>query len=235
MKSFVYFGLALLAFALGLALAAPSQAQSASDDATAEQVVPKHDSRFFFGPTARAVAPGSVYITWQEFILVSGAVGIDPGVTLLGGFTLVPGTSAQFVYVAPKLSVLQKEKTAVAVGAFIGAISSEMDPAGLLYGAVTRGTADAGVTLGIGFAFGDGEVYSKPAIMVGLERRLTKRTRLLSENYIIPEAGALFLLGVRMGSERMTFDIAGMTTSDVISDTEGWPFFPWGALTWSLR
>lgn len=225
----IVFGLVLLGFA------APVRAQSAADDSPADTFPAKHESRLFFGPTARAVSPGSVYITWQELILVSGAVGVNPGVTLLGGLTLVPGTSAQFVYVAPKLTVMQQEKTAVALGAFMGGISSDLQPAGLLYGAVTRGTADSGVTLGLGFAFGDGEVYSTPAIMVGFERRLTDRTRLLSENYIIPEAGALFLLGLRIGDERMTFDIAGITTDEVISETEGWPFFPWAALTWSLR
>ncbi len=215
MKIFFFFGLALLVHA------APAESQ--------------HDSRLFFGPTARSVAPGSVYITWQEFILVSGAVGVNSGVTLLGGLTIVPGTSAQFIYAAPKMTVMQHEKTAVAVGAFVGAISSELEPGGLVYGVVTRGTADAGATLGLGFAFGDGEAYSRPAIMAGFERRLTDRTHILSENYVIPGAGALFLLGVRIFDARMTFDLAGVTTDKVITKTKGLLLFPWVALTWSLR
>jgi hypothetical protein len=59
----------------------------------------------------------------------------------------------------------------------------------------TYGTANQNLTLGLGYAFAEGEVSSTPVVVLGGATRVSRRISLLNETYLAG-GGALGLLGV---------------------------------------
>ena len=66
--------------------------------------------------------------------------------------------------------------------------ASQDDPevAGILYGVTTFGQPDASLTAGLGYGFVGGDLADRPMVMIGGEKRLTRRMALVTENWIFP-------------------------------------------------
>jgi hypothetical protein len=172
-----------------------------------------HATRLFFGPTARAVPRGEGYFGVYELFFPFVTYGVTDRFTLSGGTPVIPEAIGQVFYLAPKLEVVRTPTVSVALGALAFFVTEEVDEgsAGLVYAVGTFGGPDASVSAGATVPFimsdADSEIVREPGFMLGGEYRLSRRTKLLSENYFVP-AGEVGLIsaGVRFFGERLSAD-----------------------------
>jgi hypothetical protein len=184
-------------------------------------------TRLLFAPTARPVGHGRGYFAdyWLFFPFV--AVGVGESVTLAGGISLIPGTD-QLIYAAPKVTLLNREDVSAGVGILAGTSTGSSDYGGLLYGIGTFGRSERAVSLGVGFAFGNGEMEERPVIMLGGELQVSGSVKLLTENYLVVgvKDGLLTSAGVRFFGDRLAADLGLMTLPALLDEMEGFPFIP---------
>jgi hypothetical protein len=191
-----------------------------------------NDTRLFFAPTGRMLAKGEGYFsdTWVFLLLFAG--GLTDRITLGAGFSVFPTDdfSQNVFYVTPKVGLIQSSNFNVAAGALIGVAGiADVDagPGGIVYTVATAGSPDASVTFGGGFVFAGSDFVDEPVMMLGGERRVSRRVSLASENYLVPSAGAgLVSYGLRLFGERMSVDFAFANPfgADVEQRFPGWPY-----------
>ncbi len=183
-------------------------------------------TRLLFAPTGRALKAGQGYFAAYEIFFPFIAVGVADFLTLAGGMTLFPGAENQLFYFAPKITPVRLEKFDLSAGVLFIKIPDEPDWAGIMYGVGTYGTEEAALTAGLGFGFAGGDVADKPLFQVGGELRLGKMTKLISENWLIPDSEVqLVSAGLRFFGDRLAADFAFFYPAG--ADTEGFPFLPW--------
>ena len=61
----------------------------------------------------------------------------------------------------------------------------------------------------------ESELADKPVLMIGGEKRIGKRTKIITENWIIPDFDVLFSLGLRWFGEKLAADFAIIRTIDM--------------------
>lgn len=163
-------------------------------------------TRLFFAPTGRTLEKGQGYFGVYELFLPFVSYGVSDAVTLSGGLPVLPGDVGAFVYVAPKVRLVNAPGTTVSAG-LLGAYATESgDFAGVLYGVGTLGDGENALTFGAGAPFADGDLFSA-IFMLGGETRISRRLKLLSENYFAPDLeGAILTGGVRFIGDRLSAD-----------------------------
>ena len=114
--------------------------------------------------------------------------------------------------ITPKFSIpIQEDNLNLGIGTtFVHVPSSDsfIDLA-IVNGALTIGSRDKNLTVGVGWGYADGEFSSQPVITLAGNIRLSRRFGLLSENWIVPSANvAILTLGFRVIGERITWDFA---------------------------
>ena len=155
-------------------------------------------TRLFFSPTARSLSAGTKRFS-AYYLFPSLAFGVTDRVDVSVGST-IPFISSGGSFIAIngnlKATLVQSDGFAAAVGGSAtvplasGAETSGV--AGTLYGLATIGGEASAVTLG---AYGfylfdfDGEVEDNlangTALLVGLEKQISDRFKLVSENYVV--------------------------------------------------
>ncbi len=196
-----------------------------------------NQTRLFFAPTGRSLKAGEGYFSVYEVVFPDVNYAILDNISIGGGIFPFSTSEYQLFWFTPKIGLIQKEKFALSTGLLHFQIHDEIDPNeedtdgetsdpmesfGIAYGVGTYGNRDYAVTLGVGFAYGD-DAGNRPAIMLGGEYRLTESTKLISENWIIPNMDDPFgLIGIRWFGKKMAVDFALGRTSgmDIIA-------FPW--------
>ena len=155
---------------------------------------------------------------WVLFSSVSYA--FTDNITVGVGTTTIPEVS--FYYFTPKVGVAATENLDFAVGALILKIPDHT--AGILYGVGTYTGNDVDFTLGLGYGFAADELADKPMVTVGFEKRISRRTAFISENWVFPGFDdPLFSYGIRFFGESMAVDVAFYNTFSGIS----FPGFPY--------
>ena len=188
-------------------------------------------TRLLFAPTARPLGSGKGYLANYYVFFPFIAYGVGDVVSLAGGISLIPASSSQLVYAAPKFTVHSSRRASVALGVLAG--TSTFDDAGgwagVFYALGTFGRPDASVTAGLGFGALDGRFSSRPALLLGLEWQVSNSAKLVSENYAIFPKGDSFILlsgGIRVFGQRLAADVALATFSYLLEEGGGFPFFP---------
>lgn len=199
----------VLVAALVIALAAPGavRAQSAAQPAEAWPADP-NPTRLFFAPTGRSLTKGEAYFGVYEVLLPFVQYGITNRISIGGGTPFVFGTgSGQPFWVTPKVQVVKTRATAASVGVLQFVNMGDLN-AGIAYGVVTQGSTDAAVTFGAGYAYASEDVSraGEPVVMLGAEKRLSKRLKFVTENYWFSGIG-LASGGLRFMGDRLSADI----------------------------
>lgn len=173
-------------------------------------------SRLFFTSTGRSVPKGEGYVSayWLFFPFVG--YGVTDRFTLAGGTPIVPGGIGEIVYLAPKYKVWDAEKLDMSVGALSFWYTPEADAGnlGILYGVGTYGTSDKALTFGAGWFYtnveDDFETSNEPVFMLGGERRVSRRVKLITENWFAVNPGVSGLVsgGFRFVGDRLSADFA---------------------------
>lgn len=171
-----------------------------------------HGTRLFFAPTARAIPKGEGYFGVYELFFPFVSYGLTDRFTLSAGTPIIPDYIGQIFYLAPKYEVVRAPGASAAVGVLaLFAPQEELDgSAGLIYGVGTFGNPDRAVTVGATVPFvatsEDSDLGNDPVFMVGAESRVGLRTKLLTENYVVPGEGSLISGGIRFFGERLSAD-----------------------------
>lgn len=164
-------------------------------------------TRLFFGPTGRPLRKGEVYLGVYEVVMPFVQVGITDRLSVGGGTPLVFGGGGNRPFwFTPKFTAIARERTQVAFGA-LHMLNLDDESVGIAYGAVTRGSRDSAVTVGVGVAYERFEDASPPVLMLGGEHRVRRNLKLVTENYVFDEGG-LVSAGVRFLTGRLSADLA---------------------------
>lgn len=189
-----------------------------------------NSTRLYFSPTARMLKKGDGYFS-DYFILLPGiAYGVTDNITIGGGMSLVPWVDLndQIFYFTPKIGLKASPNTNFAAGALIIAlpeVDDESPLVGILYGVGTFGSADGGLTIGLGYGFVDDQVADKPMFMIGGEKRFARRISFISENWILPGVEVpLISYGFRFFGEGISVDLGLFNT---MGNNLFFPGFPW--------
>jgi len=174
-------------------------------------------TRLFFAPTGRMLEKGEGYFQDIYIFFAGAAYGLSSNFTIGGAASLIPGADIdeQVFYLTPKIGIKASGKIDLAAGALLMHIPVDDAPTtvGILYGVGTYGSADASVTLGLGYGFADSKVANKPVVMLGGEYRISRRLALVSENWMVPgEGNPLVSYGIRFFGPEISVDLAFLTT-----------------------
>lgn len=179
-------------------------------------------TRLFFSPTARSLGSGNKRFS-AYYLFPSIAVSVSERVDMSAGAT-IPFVSSDGAAIAlngnVKVTLTQSDGFATAVGgsALVPLSTEDVAPGigGTVYGLATFGGEAGAVTIGAygvyatdfeSAEFGDGA-----ALLLGLERQVSDRFKLISENYVFMAfgEGSAFgsLSGVRFFGDRLAADVA---------------------------
>jgi hypothetical protein len=173
-------------------------------------------TRLFFTSTGRALGRGEGYISTYFLIFPFVAYGVTDRFTIAGGTPIIPDAIGRAFYLAPKLTLHETPRSSFAVGALSFALTDRISDGtfGLLYGVGTWGDRDNAVTAGAGWGYqwgnGNSSASNAPVIVLGGETRVSRRVKLVTENWIYAGSGSvggLFSGGVRFIGDRLSADL----------------------------
>ena len=165
-------------------------------------------TRLFFGPTGRSLARGQTYLGVYEFLMPFVQVGITDRFSIGGGTPLVFGfnESERPFWVTPKLQLVNRARTQVAVGAF-HVFDTGGDGGGIAYAVGTHGGGSSSFTIGGGVTYGNGS-SGTGVLMVGGEHQIRHNLKLITENYLGKGGDGIASGGVRFFGDRLSADLA---------------------------
>lgn len=168
-------------------------------------------TRLFFGPTGRALPQGVGYISVFELIMPMVAFGLTDRITMAGGMPLFFGSEGiELLWLAPKVEVVRTPTFRGSAGVLALFAPGESESVGVLYGVGTFGrTTDRAATFGAGWGYSsETGIFDTPALMAGFESRVSRRVKLISENYLFPDEGmGIISFGPRFIGDRLAADL----------------------------
>ena len=176
-------------------------------------------SRLFFTSTARPLPQGEGYVSSFMLFFPFVAYGVTDRFTMAGGTPIIPDAIGRVFYLAPKVTVSHRPGADYAVGALGFFSSKDEGSVGVLYGSGTWGTSDNAITAGAGWGYASSgstlDLASKPVLMLGGERRINRRMKLVTENWLPLGSSSHFVSGgVRFIGERISADLGLGTFSE---------------------
>jgi hypothetical protein len=175
-----------------------------------------NSTRLFFTSTARPLKKGNGYVSSFMLFLPLVAYGVTDRFTIAGGTPIIPEAFGRMWYFAPKYTVAKSERSAYALGALAFILPEDIDDngsVGILYGAGTWGSRDHAITAGAGWGYvwvsGASEVANDPVIMIAGETRVSRRVKLITENWMFTsgETDGFVSGGVRFIGDRLSADL----------------------------
>ena len=172
-------------------------------------------NRLFFGPTARNLRQGEGVLQDVWLYLAGVNYGITDNFSVGGYLSLIPGLGLenQFILLTPKVSLPIHDRLHVAAGVLYMRVP-DFDGGGvgvgLLYGALTTGSADDNFTVGLGYGFAGSNVGSTPTLLLGGQHRVSRKVSLVTENYIVANssAGIFGIYGLKLNWRRTNLGVA---------------------------
>ena len=165
-------------------------------------------TRLFFTSTGRSLERGESYIGTYVVVLPFAAVGVTDRFTIVGGAPVLFGELEPF-YLGPKLQIIRQPEVQASIGTLAFFFDDEV--VGVAYAVGTFGDTDEALSAGIGYFYSGDEVLNEPAFMLGGETRVSRRIKLITENYILPAAvGVVLSGGVRIIGDRFNTEVGAM-------------------------
>lgn len=173
-------------------------------------------TRLFFTSTARPLRKGTGYISSLELVLPFVAYGVTDRFTIAGGTPILPEAIGRVWYLAPKYTLYSNERSAYALGALAFLQPDDLADRGsfgIVYASGTWGSRDHALTAGTGWGYywskDESAISENPVIMLGGETRVSRRVKLISENWFLPGAESdLFISGgIRFIGDRLSADL----------------------------
>ena len=163
-------------------------------------------TRLFFTATGRSLSQGESYVGTYVIVLPFAAYGVTDRVTISAGAPVLLGELEPF-YVGPKIQILRTPQVQASLGTLAFFFDDEM--VGIAYGVGTFGNADKALSAGVGYFYSGDDFVNEPAVMLGGETRVSRRIKLITENYVLPDAvGVVYSGGIRFIGDRFNAEIA---------------------------
>jgi hypothetical protein len=182
-------------------------------------------TRYFFSPSAFSLKKGEAYYQNTYLLINSFNVGITDRFTLGGGFEIISTFTGQPIFfITPKYTFPINDKWRAGTGILYvnSTISDSFDGFGAGYGIVTYGNLDNNATLGVGYGYVEGELAKRPMVNLSGMKRISRKTALVTENWIFPSnsafSGNMFSYGLRFMGERMTVDLGFLNNPDIAQE-----------------
>ena len=173
-------------------------------------------TRLFFTSTGRSLERGEAYIGTYVVVLPFAALGVTDRFTIVGGAPVLFGELEPF-YLGPKFQILRQPEVQASIGTLAFFFDDEV--VGVVYGVGTFGDTEEALSAGIGYFYSGDEVLNEPAFMLGGETRVSRRIKLITENYVLPDAvGVVLSGGVRIIGDRFNTEVGVM---GAIADGDG--------------
>ena len=165
-------------------------------------------TRLFFTSTGRSLGGGEWYVGTYVVVLPFAAVGLTDRITIVGGAPVLFGRLEPF-YLGPKFQILRRSEVQASIGTL--AFFFEDEIVGVAYGVGTFGDRDRALSAGIGYFYSGDEVVNQPAFLLGGETRVSRRVKLITENYVLPDAvGVVLSGGIRVMGDRFNVEVGAM-------------------------
>jgi hypothetical protein len=166
-------------------------------------------TRLFFAPTGRSLRKGEASFGVYEFLLPFVQYGVTDRLSIGGGTPMVFAAGSDMpLWFTPKFRIASSRTTDVSLGV-LHVVNMGDANVGIAYAVATRGSTDAAVTGGLGYAYAsdDADKAGSPVAMIGAEKRLSRRIKFVTENYWFDGAG-LVSGGIRFLGDRLSADVA---------------------------
>ena len=186
----------------------------------------RDDVRLFLMPTAKTLPRGCSYLGVYEILFPHVAAGITGRFTLAGGITFFP----TWVYVAPKIGLIQKSHYQFAVGG-VATLVSFYRPFHYLYGVVTVDWWTTSVTVGLLHSLGPRSL-AVPPLVFGAQVSEGKSVMFVTENYVDLGKHEIWPgFGLRFVGKHVSADLAFQVRFE---DSRPW-MLPWVAFTYAAE
>ncbi|WP_419949006.1 hypothetical protein [Candidatus Palauibacter sp.] len=162
-------------------------------------------TRLLFTATGRTLSRGESFVGTYLVVLPFAAVGVTDRVTIAAGAPVLFGDFEPF-YVAPKAQIFHSPAAQISLGTLAFFFDDEV--IGVAYGVGTFGNDDEALSAGLGYFYSGDEVVNEPAFMLSGETRVSRRIKLISENYVLPDdVGVVLSGGIRIIGDRFNIEI----------------------------
>ncbi len=165
-------------------------------------------TRLFFAPTGRTLKRGESYFGVYEIYISFVQFGITDRFSIGGGTPLLfVGEISHPFWFTPKLQIISRPNTQASIGV-MHFLNVDRETVGVAYGAVTQGSSDSALTVGLGWAYDHGKNYhsNTAVLMIGGEHRISRRVKFVTENYLINSEG-MITGGFRFMGDRLSADL----------------------------
>lgn len=192
-----------------------------------------HATRYFFAPSAINLEKGEGYYQNAYLIFNSFNVGVTNNFSIGGGLEILSlfgsmvsnNAFAPIFFLTPKLSFKATDKFHYGMGVFyVNAprifSDEERAGAGISYVMGTYGDRNRNLTLGGGLAFAGTSFSSEPIFTVCGLSRISRRTALVTENWLLGNNGSLnafYSYGFRFFGEKIAVDLGFINNAQIAS------------------
>jgi hypothetical protein len=186
-------------------------------------------TRYIFAPSAYNLKRGEGYYQNTYLFLNSFNIGITNNISVGGGIeflstfaSLSAGDFQPIFYITSKIGFKVVDKFHVGGGIMAVSIPGfglgNRNSAGALYGIGTYGSVDHNLTGGLSWGFINGDFSTRPIMTISGMTRISRRTALVTENWLIPGNGyyGLYSYGIRFFGEKLSVDLAFLNNKDIV-------------------
>lgn len=195
------------------------------------------DSRLLMAPTANSLSADNGYINFAGVIFPNFGYGISDEFMIRGGFTPFTVSDHVLYFGLASLQVADYGYLKLAGGVALTDITGSSrgwESAIYGFGIASYGTEAGGVHLGFGGGY-SGKTESNSAIfMIGADYRISKSSKIISENWIVAESGSgAYSLAIRISGTALSGDL-GAVMITASGDQKVTGIIPWIGLTFFL-
>lgn len=188
-------------------------------------------SRYLLSSSAIPMEKKTGYYQNTWIFVNSFGYAFTRNLSLSGGFEIISllaeGDGPYAFYLNPKAS-FKVAKNLYLGGTILYANTfrtiDEFGGLATLNGSFTYGNMNNNITATVGWGSADGEFSAQPLITISGMARVSKRIGLISENWMVPNAGdnegyyGVFSYGIRFLGEKIAIDLAFLNNKDIASE-----------------
>jgi hypothetical protein len=188
-------------------------------------------SRYLLGSSAIPMEKKTGYYQNTWIFISSFGYAFTKNISLTAGFEIFSimagGDGPYAFYLNPKAS-FKVAKNIYLGGTILYANTirtvEEFGGLATVNGSFTYGNKNNNITATLGWGSSDGEFSSKPLVTISGMTRVSKRIGLVSENWILPNAGedggyyGIYSYGIRFLGEKISVDLAFLNNKDIASE-----------------
>ncbi len=183
-------------------------------------------TRLFVAPTARIQEYGLGFISTSQILFPSISISPTNFFQISGGISFFPENSFkdQFKFISPKIRVYNTDNLHLGFG--LTYLDGKNYYSTSVYLLSTLDGNPFSISGGLGFVNNKNRISHNPIFMIGIERQITEKSKLISENWMHPDIpGFTLSLGFRFWGEHFAGDFGLFTNTSTIDKT--YPVLPY--------